>query len=96
MEKSIKAFAEAAEQEAEALFIYRKKRGELLRQYLKDGIPVTTAGDIARGESATEKQAHVAASNRKREAMYWIEAYKERIFTIRHLCRGVEAQIKTQ
>lgn len=96
MEDYITAFAEAADLEADALQLYREKRGKLLLEALQKGTPVTAAGDLIRGECAGEKSNWLKANSQKTTLRYRIEAMKERIYSIRHLCKGIESQIKIQ
>ena len=96
LEAYIEDFAVKADMEAELLRKYREKRSECVKTARGASIPVSIMGDSIRGECAKEKEEYMKATSRKKEVLMNINATQEKIYTIRHLNRGVEGSIKTQ
>lgn len=96
LEANIKAFARMCDIEAEYTRKYREKRSLLLKTAREASIQVSILSEYVKGDCAEEKEKCMKAFARKKKFQYMIEALKERIYSIRHLSRSIEGQIKTQ
>jgi len=95
LEKTIKAYGDAADQEAVTTLLYRKKKGEVIEELIRSKMPVTVVLEIARGKCAEEKQALMLATSAKNRLQKLIDGYRERLFTLRHLGRGIEPMTRS-
>ena len=92
LDSYIEDFGVKSDHEAEMLKVYREKRAEVVRASREMSIQITLITDIAKGESALEKANYMKAVSERKKVQYKIESIKERIYTIRHLNRGIEGK----
>jgi len=98
LEAYTEEFGAMSDIEAEMLRKYRVNRSLCVKKARENkvSIPVTLIGDIVKGETAIDKEEHLKAKSATKKVQYKIEAIKERIYSIRHLSKNIDHQIKTQ
>lgn len=96
LEASVEAFGEASDAEVENLKKYREKRSTWLLRGKSEGIPATILENYVSGvsEVAEAEQNYLKAKAQKDKCKFYIEAYKERIYNIRHLGKDMDILTK--
>ena len=90
MEKAIEAYGEACDLRAAAEEAYRKNRATAMIRLKKQGIAVSMLDKLAEGEVADQKAECLKLDGYKEHARMRIEAFKERINSIKWLGRKSE------
>ena len=84
LEESIRAFALAVDVEAEATERYRKRKLRGLAEAKEEGYASSARAEVAKLKSHEEERGMLNATGKKKECSYWIDAYRERCYNIRH------------